>query len=401
MGKRICSFVGVAIIALSLTACSGKPEPAEVVISLDKTVQPLTSASVIVDYSDAAAKLQIAGGEPACFVLPPDMTGDFSDDGAGQLTVDIRARRAFTAPIDLAVCRMIPDSSEIAAATISSRLNVALASATDTKGDKLDDRRLAMIRSGGRDVSTAAPDEAAPPPDDGSAMKVDRGSMGSGVDSGSNSGAAHGGTNTGSGSLGDALRQRNTGNPAKEIEREAERAQREAEQAERAARGGLGSGSTGLNAGGGSAGSDPGEVGDALDGDDDAEAENDPDVGHTTPSYDVTVDILNNAGLIAALQFDINHTGRSGGWQGQGGSVRCDWRISGGLAVCNDVSNGRVRCAYTDLSGFQTPASVITCVFRTDDALSASNFNVQVVDSTGPDFGKASVNMAVTSVVQR
>ena len=400
MGKRICSFVGMAVIAVSFAACSGKPEPAEVIISLDKTVQPLTSASVVVDYSDTAAKPQIAGGEPACFVLPPDVTGDFSDDGAGQLTIDVRARRAFTAPIDLAVCRMIPESSEIAAATISSRLKVALASATDTKGDKLDDRRLAMIRSGGRDVSSAAPDEAAPSGNagnDGSAMKVDRESMGSGT----NSGTAGGSGSTGAGSLGDALRQRNTGNPAKEIERQAERAQQEAEQAERAKRAGLGAGSNSANPGGGSGGADTGEVGDVLGTDDEPEAENDPGVVQSTPSYDVTVDILNNAGLIGALQFDINHTGKSGGWQGQGGSVRCNWRIGGGLAVCNDVSSGRVRCAFTDLSGFQTPAAVITCIFRTDDALNASNFNVHVVEATSPDFVNASVNMAVTSVVQR
>ena len=98
MGKRICSFVGMAAIAVSVAACS-KPEPAEVVISLDEAVQPLTSASVVVDYSDAGAKPQVAGGKPACFVLPPDVTGDFSDDGAGHLTIDVKARRAFTAGV--------------------------------------------------------------------------------------------------------------------------------------------------------------------------------------------------------------------------------------------------------------------------------------------------------------
>jgi hypothetical protein len=391
MGKRICSFMGLAAVLATVAACSGKPEPAEVVISLDEAVQPLTSATVIVDYSGAAAKPQIAGGEPACFVLPPDVTGEFSDDGAGHLTIEVKARRAFAAPIDLAVCRMIPDSKDVAAATISARLKVALSGATDTKGEKLDDRRLAMTRSGGRDVTSAAPGTAAAPgAASDSGMKVDRESMGSG----GNSGAAGAGSGASSeaGSLGEALRNRNTGNPAKEMEREAERVKRETQKAERAERAANGSG-TG-NAGNST---DAGDLGGTADPD----AENDPGVSRATPSYDVTVEIMNNAGLIGALQFDLNHSGNSGGWQGAGGGVRCSWNVSGGITACNDVGSGRARCALADISGFQTPASIVTCTFKTDEAVSASDFNVQVIDSSTPDFDPATVNMAVTSVVQR
>jgi len=389
MGKRICSFVSVAVLAVTMTACSGKPEPAEVVISLNKAVQPLTSASVTVDYSGASAKPQISGGEPACAILPPDMTGDFSDDGAGQLTIDVKARRAFAAPIDLAVCRMIPDSADVAAATISSQLKVALSGATDTKGEKLDDRRLAMTRSGGRDITEAAPTDSASAAGRDSGMKVDRESMGSGA----NSGAARGGTASEAGSLGEALRQRNTGNPVKEMEREAERAERAAKDAERAARNANKNAADGVGSGGAGA--------DDMGGDVDSEQENDPGVSRATPSYAVTVEILNNAGLVGALQFDINHTGGSGGWQGAQGSVRCTWNVSGGITACNDVGSGRVRCALADVSGFQTPSSIATCIFRTDEGLSASDFNVQVIDASDPEFKQASVNMAVTSVVQR
>lgn len=394
MGKRIRSFVGIVCavaLAVALAACSSKPEPAEVVISLDKAVQPLTSATVVVDYSGASAKPQIDGGEPACFVLPPDVTGNFSDDGAGKLSIDVKARRAFSAPIDLAVCRMIPDSAEIAPATISANLKVALAGATDTKGEKLDDRRLAMTRSGGRDVSTAAPSDAETGSGDDSGMKVDRDSMGS------NSGAARGANpGAGAGSLGDALRQRNTGNPVKEMEREAEQAEREARAAERAAR--EAEKNAGARDSAGGAGGDAG-MPDATG--DDAEQENDPGVSHSTPSYAVTVEILNGAGLVGALQFDVNHTGGSGGWQGSKGSVRCSWNVSGGITACNDVGSGRVRCALADVSGFQTPASIATCIFRTDDPVNASNFNVNVIDASDPEFKQISVNMAVTSVVKR
>ncbi len=387
LGQQICLFVGIAALAATVIGCGNKTEPAEVVISLDEAVQPLTSAKVVVDYSKASAKPQIAGGSPACFALPPDVTADFSDDGAGHLTIDVRARRAFAAPIDLAVCRMIPDSADIAAATISASLAVTLSSATDTKGEQLDDRRLAMTRSGGRDVATAAP----------SGSSNGTGGTGTGTNtgrpsSGGSAATAHSsgsGSGSGAGSLGESLRQRNTGNAAKELEREAERAARAAERVDKKAADASGRGGNAADA-----------ANEAL-GTPDPDAENDPGVSRSTPSYDVTAEVLNNAGLLGALQFDINHTGASGGWQGAGGGVRCQWQTGGGLQTCNDIGGGRVRCALVEIAGIQTPTRVVTCTFKTSDSLSASNFDVSVVDASTPDFDPASPNMAVTSVAKR
>jgi hypothetical protein len=375
----------VLLALLGATACS-KPEPAEVVISLDEATQPLNSATVIVDYSQASAKPVIKGGDPACAVLPPDMSAEFEDDGAGSLTISIKSRRGFTAPIDLAVCRMVPDTADTAVATISSRLRVSVAAATDSKGEQLDDRRLAMTRSGGRDVSSApsaAPAGSAAPSDSAETGAV----TGTAAVRTPGSPAANEAAG-GAASLGEALRQRSTGNATKEAQRQLDRAERDSRKAMNDA---------GIDGGSGTAGSGD----DMVDDSGDAEEENDPDVTPMTPAYDVTVEVTNDAGLIGALQFDLDHRGGSGGWQGARAGVACRWLVGGGITACNDTGAGKVRCALADISGFQTPAPIVTCVFKTSESVSPSSFSVQVVDASDPEFNKASVNMAVTSVLQR
>jgi hypothetical protein len=372
---------------LGVVACS-KPEPAEVVISLDETTQPLNSATVLVDYSQASAKPLMKGGEPACAVLPPDMSAGFEDDGSGTLTITVKARRGFTAPIDLAVCRMAPDTADTAVATISARLRVSVAAATDSKGEELDDRRLAMTRSGGRDVSSVPSGSETPPGDTASEAAAPSAGPGGAAVRTPGSIDTETGAAGGAASLGEALRQRSTGNATKEAQRQLDRAEREA-RAEM--------GDTDLGRGSDAAGvddlvqdptTDPGE-------------ENDPDVTPMTPSYDVTAEVTNDAGLIGALQFDLDHRGASGGWQGARAGVACRWLVGGGITACNDTGAGKVRCALADISGFQTPSPIVTCVFKSSETVSPASFSVQVVDASDPEFNKAGVNMSVTSVVQR
>ncbi len=130
-------------------------------------------------------------------------------------------------------------------------------------------------------------------------------------------------------------------------------------------------------------------------------AETDPGVSQATPSYDVTAEVIDDVGRVGALQFEIEHTGTSGGWQGAGGGVRCSWHLEAALSSCNDIGGGRVRCAIVDIAGFDTPAPTVTCTFKTDETLSPSNFVVNVVDASSPEFGPLGLEMEVTRVERR
>ncbi|GEM_PF-1808650 len=117
--------------------------------------------------------------------------------------------------------------------------------------------------------------------------------------------------------------------------------------------------------------------------------------------YLVQIGVISQSGLLGALQFDVDFTGCSGGWQGAGGSVNCSFEVPVGLAQCNDLGGGGLRCALVDVDGFDTPIAVVTCVFKTSENLLATDFAFSPLDAADVNANKVDVVMAVTDLVQR
>jgi len=123
-----------------------------------------------------------------------------------------------------------------------------------------------------------------------------------------------------------------------------------------------------------------------------------PPIPGDADDYDVTLSVINDAGFIGALQFDVTHSGDGAGWRGSGARVHCSWHIDGALTACNDVGNGRVRCAIAAVSGFATPTELVTCVLASAEVPRPQDFRVVVVDASDPKFQAADVEIAVTGI---
>ena len=73
----------VFVAAALASGCTKKADPVEVVIAIEETSGTLSSATVLVDYSGAAAAPLISSGRPACASIAPNVDLEFSDDGGG------------------------------------------------------------------------------------------------------------------------------------------------------------------------------------------------------------------------------------------------------------------------------------------------------------------------------
>jgi hypothetical protein len=117
-------------------------------------------------------------------------------------------------------------------------------------------------------------------------------------------------------------------------------------------------------------------------------------------TYDVTVAVVSDSGVLGALQFDVRHLGVSGGWVGAGGSVDCTPEVEAALTSFNDRGAGRLSAAFVDLEGFGTPTDVATCRFRTREPLDTESFDAMATDASGPSLVGSDTlpEMAVTHV---
>jgi hypothetical protein len=385
------TFFPAILTAGILAGCGGcggnKTTPVEVVISLDKTATALKSANITVDYSQSGATPLMSDGVPACISILPNVHCAFADDGAGTLTISAKAQTSFSAPVDLAVCRMVPDSAEVGAAQIASRLKVGLAGAIAKDGKVLDQKRLASTRGAGRksprggssgadgtaagsgrdpvkpgaaDNKVAADSDPAAEKSAVSGMKVDRDDL-----------AAREARRQ---AEREASADRASENDAVRAARERAEAQAEADRA-------------------------------ALEDDaaleDEDEDTNDPEDSQPVASYDVVLTVTSDSGPVSALQFDVNHLGSSGGWQGAGSKANCRQLASVNMNTCNDKGRGRITCAMVDLGGFPTPTDILSCVFKSADEVGIGDFSVQVIDASDPDMGVIQVDVAITAVTLR
>ncbi len=383
----------VALVCVSwIGGCKSGVEPVEAVISLNATTESLKTATIVVDYSQSGAAPLSSAGHPACTSILPHVDTEFSDDGQGTLTIEAKSVQTFSGPLEVAACRMVPDVAGVAGATIAARLRVSLVGGSTPGGARLEPQRLAAARgayraptpsaAGSARAATATPRPAAggspaaanqarpsarpataPTPANANSMRIERdGSSGERAGSGS--------------------QRPSVNNPAR-------------------ASGSSDTGSGANTFGGSSSGA--AAAGNASDA---AVAPpprgNDPSDNQPVAEYIVQIGVASESGPLGALQFDVDHTGSSGGWQGSAGGVNCNFDTPAGLAVCNDKGGGRLSCALVDMSGFDTPAAIVTCVFKTSEGLDAADFSLSVQDAADVESHNVSgVTMGINDLVRR
>lgn len=385
----IRTTTGLALAAVLLSyGCTKKTEPVEVVIALEETPAALSDATVLVDYSQAGAKPLIAGGDPACASIQPHIDMTFSDDGGGAMTIELSSGQGFSGPLDIAVCRVVPDAEGVTTDTINARLRVSLLTATGPDGRKVGDGRLA--RAGGASAASRAgsrePDGQAPivggidPPRPRGASTprqpaVPRGDGGREPEP-SASAAARGSSPSPAarGGAGNVPTDPYEAVPETVDELLARRGTGTARRDATTVRSELDDKAAALAESRAEPGAPPAETNDEI--------EKDP----TAITYDVQVGVTSGAGLLAALQFDVRFTGE-GGWQGSAGGVVCSTHPQVALATYNDVGRGWLRAAMIDITGFDAVGPISTCRFQSNDTVTAGDFSVSVIDASTPDTG--------------
>ena len=116
--------------------------------------------------------------------------------------------------------------------------------------------------------------------------------------------------------------------------------------------------------------------------------------------YAVRLHLEPTTGPVGALQVEVDYLGPGdGGWLGTGGQVGCRWFVPATLHACNDKRGGALSCAVVDTGGFTGPTDLAECSFvATTDSLTASDFDVQVVDASAPDLSPTAADVTVSVV---
>jgi hypothetical protein len=150
----------------------------------------------------------------------------------------------------------------------------------------------------------------------------------------------------------------------------------------------------------------PGAAADSGAGDEGSEsedsAENDPEeFAADATKYAIRFDLKQTAGPVGALQVEVDYTGGSGAWLGAKGKVDCRWTVAASLTACNDKGRGRLSCAVVDQTGFTGPTPLMECTFKSKNAVTAGDFRVDVVDSSGVDLEPIEARVVVAGVYAR
>jgi hypothetical protein len=383
----VASTVSVLALGALVSGCGGDSgaSSVEVKISVPGATASIHSATIVVDYARSGARPQLSGGKPACTSILPHVSCSFSDDGSGKLTIEASAPQGFSTPVDLAVCRMIPGSTGVDGAAISGKIQVSLANARGSTGQVIEEQATKVANGGSRR-------EAGSP---GETVGAGGGAAVEGEADGGTGAVAQGG----SGSVPGA-----TGGQGMVVTREdlAARDRKRAtdEQRARAAERPIIAPSQGGTA------MAPGAAGDSGAGDQGSESEdseeNDPEeFAADATKYAIRFDLTQTAGPVGALQIEIDYTGGSGAWLGAKGGVDCRWMVAAALHACNDKGRSRLTCAVVDQTGFTGPTALMECTFKSKNAVSAGDFRVDVVDSSGVDLAPIEARVVVAGVYAR
>ena len=380
--------------AAPLTACKSSPAPSvEVRIPLADTTPTLKRATVLVNYAQSGARPQISGGTPACTSILPHVTCRFSD-ADGKLTIDAESPQGFSGPVDLAVCRMVPDAPGTDAAKITSRLHIELADARGSDGQPIADTKVVAKREPA--VGAAATESA------GAASGREGGGRRRGPGSGAAEDAAGGaGTaGTAAGAAGQEQIVTQDDLAAREQRRAEEQMKAREAQKKREA---------GVASQGGAEMAPGGATGAVTGGEDEQPLAEEPGTGVNDATdddtrateYAVRFDLGKTSGPLGALQFDVNYHGGSGGWLGAGGGAACTWLVSAAIHACNDKRGGDLTCALVDTTGITGPAALMECSFKSRNSVAAGDFSVNVTDVSTPDLKPADARVVVSGVYAR
>jgi hypothetical protein len=376
--------------AFPLAGCKSSPGPSvEVRIPLADATPTLKRATVVVDYAKSGARPQIAGGSPSCTSILPHVSCRFSD-ADGKLTIEAESPQGFSGPVDLAVCRMVPDSPGTDAAQIAGRLRIEIAEARGSDGQPVADTKLAAKRDSSGATGPGATVAETAPSGDGGRRQRD-----GGVDpaaSAASGAAAAGATGQGLVVTQDDLAARE--------QRRAEE-QMKAREAQKKRDGLSGQAATGVAPGG--------STGAVTAGEDDVPLGEEPGTGVNDATdddarateYGVRFDLAATSSPLGALQFDVKYNGGSGGWLGAGGGAACTWLVSAAIHACNDKRGGDLTCAIVDTNGIAGPAALMECTFKSRNSVAASDFSANVTDASTPGLEPADARVFVSGVYAR
>src|SRR5207244_2630471 len=90
---------------------------------------------------------------------------------------------------------------------------------------------------------------------------------------------------------------------------------------------------------------------------------------------------VSSVSQFGALQFDITHLGRNGAFIGKGDRIDCVPLVDA-LAAANYVGERVAKVGLISIPGVRTPASVVTCGFRTTESIGPNSFQIDVSDAS-------------------
>ncbi len=367
--KRAALATAAALLA---TACARAPEALDVGIPLPASV-PAGSFVLTVDYSGAGARPKSESGRPLCASVLPRGKVSFDDDGRGRLVVSVTTPAPLLTPLEVAACRMLPTGTEASAEAIGAALKVVLASTPSTGGQqRYAGLPIPATSSAHQDPPRPAAVSGEPPknaPAKSEPARAQRPSVpwpdGS-RPSAESMDATPRGVPAGTGES-----RRRPGKDPATPERRPESGAFERLPAAPASR--------------------PAQTNDAL--------RSRQPAGDPVRAWAVTVGITTAAASpVAALQFDVIHSGASGSFVGRSQSVDCRILVDVALSTGNNQRQGHLTYALVDLAGFDTPADVIACTFKTRETPRMDSFDVKVVDAADANGSPLDLGMAVTDV---
>lgn len=388
---RAVTFLFIA--GLFLAGCKESSQPAvEVRIPLADATPTLKQATVFVDYAKSGARPQIAGGTPSCTSILPHVSCRFSDED-GKLKIEAESPQGFSGPVDLAVCRMIPDAPGTNAAAISGRLRVEIADARGTDGQPIADTKVASKREAPAPSGAAATAGGEPGREGGGRRRP-------GADSEeAAAGAASAGTPGTAGQQGMVVTQQDLA--AREQRRAEEQMKAREAQKQRDVLAG-GQAATGVAPGGSATGAITGGEEQLPLGEEPGTGVNDATDDDTRATeYGVRFELASTSVPLGALQFDVKYHGGSGGWLGAGGGAACTWLVSAAIHACNDKRGGDLTCALVDTNGISGPTALMECTFKSRNSVDTGSFSVNVTDASSPSLEPANARVFVSGVYAR
>ena len=353
---------------LCLAGCQGSDEDAlSVVVTLPAhDVAGAAKATVLVDYSGTGAKILNEGGVPACAFILPGVDGDFADDRKGTLTIHTNGARALRGPADIAACRMKAGSPDVTASDLHAKLSVKVASAEDSAGKAIDVAAKSSKGHGGsaagelsdsaieeaqqaavRAAASAAPPSSAPGPATGASGSGDANTAGLATV------PKPGPAASGAAAAAAATTQKPTPKAAPP--------------------GGL------LQS---PVASPSAAAGDGAAGNPDRDPSYDDSASEDeqAPAYSLDF-FVQTAGTFGALQLEITHLGRSGGFIGRGDKIDCVSLVEA-IVASNYVGERVAKVGLISLAGIRTPVAIMRCGFRTRENLGPPSFAIDVTDAS-------------------